>query len=235
MNIINSLGHGDYHLHSSTLSDGLNSIDEIVIRAGLMNYTEIALTDHNREYMDRYGFSARTHYSIIASGRWKNIHNAVRVIFGVEADLLDEKGDICRDIRGVEPEFMVLSCHERIYKGSPGSLKTAYLNAIGRCGPAITLLGHLCAKSLSNELSPKDVQEIVAAANGAGIALELNCANLVNGKTSLPHLRAMLSCCKALYVNSDAHTLHEFQTVRHQGFAYLKENHYPGLLGHEKE
>ncbi|OGR21371.1 MAG: hypothetical protein A3J85_06045 [Desulfobacula sp. RIFOXYA12_FULL_46_16] len=235
MNIINSLGHGDYHLHSSTLSDGLNSIDEIVIRAGLMNYTEIALTDHNREYMDRYGFSARTHYSIIASGRWKNIHNPVRVIFGVEADLLNEKGDICRDIRGVEPEFMVLSCHERIYKGSPGSLKTAYLNAIGRCGPAITLLGHLCAKSLSNELSPKDVQEIVAAANGAGIALELNCANLVNGKTSLPHLRAMLSCCKALYVNSDAHTLHEFQTVRHQGFAYLKENHYPGLLGHEKE
>ena len=90
MNIINSMGHGDYHLHSSTLSDGLNSIDEIVIQAGLMNYKEIALTDHNREYMDRYGFSARTHYSIIASGRWKNIHNPVRVIFGVEADLLNE-------------------------------------------------------------------------------------------------------------------------------------------------
>ncbi|MCM2286612.1 MAG: PHP domain-containing protein [Desulfobacula sp.] len=226
MNIINSMDHGDYHLHSSTLSDGLNSIDEIVIRAGLMNYTEIAITDHNREYMDRYGFSTRTHYSIIASGRWKNIHNPVQVIFGVEADLLNEKGDICRDIQGFEPEFTVLSSHERIYQGSPGSLKTAYLNAIDRYGPAITLLGHLCAKPFSNELSPKDIQEIVAAADRAGIALELNCANLANGKTSLPHLGAMLSCCKSLYVNSDAHTLHEFQTVRHRGFAYLKENHY---------
>jgi histidinol phosphatase-like PHP family hydrolase len=220
------MDHGDYHLHSSTLSDGLNSIDEIVIRAGLMNYTEIAITDHNREYMDRYGFSARTHYSIIASGRWKNIHNPVQVIFGVEADLLNEKGDICRDIQGYEPEFTVLSSHERIYQGSPGSLKTAYLKAIDRYGPAITLLGHLCAKPFSNELSPKDIQEITVAANAAGIALELNCANLANGKTSLPHLWAMLSCCKSLYVNSDAHTLHEFQTVRHRGFAYLKENHY---------
>ena len=226
MNIINSIGHGDYHLHTSTLSDGLNSIDEMVIRAGLMNYTEMAVTDHNREYMDRYGFSARTHYSIIASGRWKNVHNPVRVIFGVEADLLNEEGDICRDIQGFEPEFTVLSSHERIYRGGPGSLKNAYLNAINRYGSKINLLGHLCARPFSNELSPKDIQEIVAAANRAGIALELNCANLANGKTSLPHLGAMLSCCQALYLNSDAHTLHEFQSVRHAGFAYLKENHY---------
>lgn len=44
---MNSFGHGDYHLHSSTLSDGLNSIDEIDIQAGFLNYREIALTDHN--------------------------------------------------------------------------------------------------------------------------------------------------------------------------------------------
>jgi len=226
VNIINSMGHGDYHLHSSTLSDGLNSIDEMVVQAGLMHYTEIAITDHNREYMDRYGFRPHTHYSIIASGRWQNIHNPVRVRFGVEADLLNEKGDICRDIQGFSPDFVILSSHEKVYSGGPGSLKTAYLNAIGRYGSTLNLLGHLCAKSFSNEISPKDIQEIVAAANGAGIALELDCANLANGKTSLPHLEAMLSCCKALYVNSDAHTLHEFQTVRHQGFAYLKENHY---------
>jgi len=226
VNIINSMGHGDYHLHSSTLSDGLNSIDEIVIQAGLMNYKEIALTDHNREYMDRYGFSARTHYSIIASGRWKNIHNPVRVIFGVEADLLNEEGEICRDIQGFSPEFVVLSSHEKIYSGKAGSLKTAYLNAVSRYGSDINLLGHLCARPFSHELCTRDIEEIVTAANTAGIALELNCANLAGGKTSLPHLRAMLSCCKALYVNSDAHTLHEFTTLRHQGFAYLKENHY---------
>ncbi|MCP4762681.1 MAG: PHP domain-containing protein, partial [archaeon] len=47
MKIINEKISGDYHIHSSTLSDGMNSIDEIVIQAGKLNYKEIAITDHN--------------------------------------------------------------------------------------------------------------------------------------------------------------------------------------------
>ncbi len=200
----------------------MNTIDEIVIQAGFLNYRQIAVTDHNREYMDRYGFKSNTHYSIIASNRWKNIHNSVQVIFGVEADLLNENGDICHDIQGFSPEFMILSSHEKIYSGHGDSIKAAYLNAISRYGSRINLLGHLCSKPFSDRLNPKDIEEIVKAANKAGIALELNCANLVNGKTSLPHLNALLSCCDALYVNSDAHTLHEFINMRKEGFAYLK-------------
>ena len=222
---MNSIGQGDYHLHSSTLSDGLNSIDEIVIQAGFLNYREIALTDHNQEYMGRYGFKSNTHYSIIASGRWKNIHNSVQVIFGVEADLLNENGDICNHIQGLSPEFVILSAHEKIYSGNSESLKAAYLNAIKRHGSNINLLGHLCSKQFSDRLSTDDIVKIVTAANTAGIALELNCANLVNDKTSLPHLKAMLSSCNTLYVNSDAHTLHELINLRNKGFAYLKENH----------
>ena len=223
---MNSLGHGDYHLHSSTLSDGMNSIDEIAIQAGLLNYREIAVTDHNQEYMDRYGFRNNTHYSIIASGRWKNIHNPVQIIFGVEADILNEKGDICDQIQGFSPEFVILSAHEKIYSGDRESIKTAYLNAIKRHGSKINLLGHLCSKQFSDQLSTNDMVEIVTTANKAGIALELNCANLMNDKTSLSHLNTMLSCCDALYVNSDAHTLHEFQSLRNEGFTYLRENHY---------
>lgn len=226
MKIMNSIGYGDYHLHSSTLSDGLNSIDEIAIRAGLMNYREIAVTDHNQEYMERHGFKSNTHYSIIASGRWKNIHNSVRVMFGVEADLLNEKGDICDHIQGFFPDFKVLSAHEKIYSGHGESIKTAYLNAIKKHGHKINLLGHLCSKQFSDQISTNDIEEIVNAANKAGIALELNCANLVNGKTSLPHLNALLSSCDALYVNSDAHTLYEFKNMRNKGFAYLKAHHY---------
>jgi len=226
MKIMNSIGHGDYHLHSSTLSDGMNSIDEIAIQAGLINYREIAVTDHNQEYMDRYGFKSNTHYSIIASGRWKNIHNSVQVIFGVEADLINENGDICDHIQGFSPEFVILSAHEKIYSSHGDFIKTAYLNAIKKHGSKITLLGHLCSQQFSDKLSTSDIEEIVNAANMAGIALELNCANLVTGKTSLPHLNALLSSCDALYVNSDAHTLHEFQNMRKKGFAYLKAHHH---------
>lgn len=224
MKIMNSAGYGDFHLHSSTLSDGLNSIDEIAVQAGLMDYTKIAITDHNREYLYRHDFKNNTHYSIIASGRWKNIHNSVEIVFGVEADLLNENGDICHDIQSHFPEFIVLSAHEKIYSGSPGSIKQAYLNAIERHGSKINVLGHLCVKQFADRLTLDDMADIVAAANRAGIALELNCANLTTNKTSLPHLNVMLSACQCLYVNSDAHTLHELKSLRQTGFSYLKDH-----------
>ena len=44
MKIINNKTYGDYHIHSSQLSDGMNSIDEIVVQAGILDYKEIAIT-----------------------------------------------------------------------------------------------------------------------------------------------------------------------------------------------
>ncbi|RLC20460.1 MAG: hypothetical protein DRH93_13625 [Deltaproteobacteria bacterium] len=226
MKIINDKILGDYHLHSSTISDGTNSIDEIVIQAGKLNYQEIAITDHNQEYLDSYNFSAKTHYSIISSGRWKNIHNDVHVIFGVEADLLNENGDICSHIQNIFPEFIILSAHQKMYAGNVMLIKNGYLNAINRYGSKIKLLGHLCSKQFSDHLNTEDIIEIVLAANKAGIPLELNCANLVNQKTCEKNLKPMLSCCDSLYVNSDSHTLFELINVRNEGFNYLKSNDY---------
>ena len=226
MEIINDNSSGDYHIHSSTLSDGMNSIDEIVIQAGKLKYNEIAITDHNQEYLNSYNFNANTHYSIISSGRWKNIHNDVHVIFGVEADLLNETGDICDNIQNITPEFIVLSAHQKMYSGNASLIKNGYLNAINRHGSKIKLLGHLCSQQFFDYLNTKAIIEIVLAANEADIPLELNCANLVNGKTCENNLKTMLSCCKSLYVNSDAHTLFEFINVRNEGFKYLKFNNY---------
>ncbi len=226
MKIINDKTAGDYHIHSSTISDGMNSIDEIVVQAGILDYKEIAITDHNQAYLQRYGFNANTHYSIISSGRWKNIHNSVNILFGVEADLLNEDGDICDKIQNISTEFMILSAHEKIYSGDASLIKQGYLNAIGRHGSKIKLLGHLCSKQFSDYLNTEDIIEIVLAANKAKVPLELNSANLVNDKTCKNNLKAMLSCCKFLYVNSDAHTLYEFINVRNKGFHYLKSNNY---------
>lgn len=226
MKILNDDVSGDYHIHSSSISDGMNSIDEIVIQAGKLKYKEIAITDHNQDYLNGYNFHARTHYNIISSGRWKNIHNAVKIIFGVEADLLNEKGDICDNIQNFSPEFMILSTHKKIYRGKPSKIKEGYFNAIERYGGKIKLLGHLCSKQFSEYLTTKDIIEIVEAAKDAGIPVELNCANLVNGKTCERNLKALLSCCDSLYVNSDAHTLYELVNLRSEGFKYLKMRSY---------
>ena len=222
MKIINSGISGDYHIHSSTFSDGFNSIDEIVIAAGQLGYKEVAITDHSQALLDAYGIAMKTHYDLIDSGRWINIHNKVSVTFGVEADLLNTDGDICDNIQGITPKFVILSAHKKVYSGDLNRIKLAYLNAIERYGKDIDILGHLCNKQIAKFLSTNDIIQIVEAANDSAIALELNCANLVYGKTYLNHLKTMLTHARNLYVNSDSHTMNEFIGLREKGFQFLK-------------
>lgn len=224
--LINDLSYGDFHIHSSTLSDGLNSIDDIALQAGKLGYEQITITDHSQAYMESYGFAKKTHYSIIASGRWQNIHNTVKVNFGVEGDLLSDNGDVCIDIQGITPGFVILSSHKQVYRGNGRTIKQGYLNAINRHGSRIDVLGHLCSRAFEEWLTAEDIIDITECANLKNVALELNCANLKNGKTNPVLLSAMLSCCKNLYVNSDAHTLDEFSRLRAFGFEYLHTKGY---------
>ena len=222
MEIVNPDDIGDFHIHSSTFSDGFNSIDEIVIASGELGYQKIAITDHSQALLDAYGITMKTHYDIITSGRWSNIHNDVKVIFGVEADLLNEKGDICDHIQGSKPEFVILSAHPKVYTGNLKQIKIAYLNVIERYGKDINILGHLCNKQSTNFLSKNDIIEIVEAANALDIAMEINCANFVYGKTDLKKLKTMLDHAKRIYVNSDAHTMNEFINLRKRVSEFLK-------------
>ncbi|MEE9571854.1 MAG: PHP domain-containing protein [Candidatus Neomarinimicrobiota bacterium] len=222
MEIINPGNTGDFHIHSSTFSDGFNSIDEIVIKAGDLGYQKIAFTEHNQALLDVYGIPRKTHYDIIASDRWENIHNNVIVKFGVEADLLNANGDICDQIQGIVPEFIILSAHCKVYSGDLKQMKLAYLNVIKRFGMSINVLGHLCSKQITQYLSANDFIEIIEAANACDIALELNCANLVYGKIDLDKLRIMLDHAQNMYVNSDSHTMNEFINLRKNGFQFLE-------------
>lgn len=222
MQILNPIAYGDYHTHSSNYSDGFNTIDEIVLKAGELGYEEIAITDHSQALLDAYGIAKKTHYEVISGGRWENIYNDVNVIFGVEADLLDGEGNICRDIQGKVPDFVLLSTHKKVFRDSLQQLKKGYLNAIERYGDSIDCLGHLCIKPLTEGLKPAYITEIVEAASKKDIAVELNCSNLAYGKTDLDNLEAMLSACDKLYVNSDAHTMNELISIRQKGFDYLE-------------
>ena len=66
-----------------------------------------------------------------------------------------------------------------------------------------------------------DLNPIIQAANDYGIPLEINCANLHSEKSKLDRLLLLLETADQLYVNSDAHTRYEFETVRDEGFKTL--------------
>jgi len=96
MEIINSETE-DYHIHSLNFSDGMNTVDEIVKYAGEIGLTKIAITDHCQMHLDNRKFHKKNHYNMIE--RWKNVHNNVEVIFGIEDDILNEDGDVSMDIQ----------------------------------------------------------------------------------------------------------------------------------------
>lgn len=216
MRILNP-GPEDFHVHSLCFSDGLNTIDEIARHAAQCGLERIAITDHCQAYLDSRGFARKTTRSAVS--RWRNVHNDVEVIFGVEGDILNRAGDISDDIQGKPGDFLILSAHEKPYADDFASITEAYLNAIRRHADRIAFLGHPCAVYFDQWV---DIDAVTRCANEHGVALELDCANLVNGMTNRGNLTRMLETAECVYVNSDAHTLHELGTARETGLRLLR-------------
>ncbi len=211
----------DCHMHTTTYSDGFNSVDEMVIWAGKAGLNKIAITDHCQFYLDRYGFGKKSHRNI--AGRYKNIHNNVEVTFGVEADIMNPDGDVSLDIQGMPGDFIILSAHKKVFQGTDDQITQAYIKAIERYKDKIAFLGHLCSPYFQDHL---DVDLVIEAALANGIGFELNCANLAYKKTNLANLKKMLTRADRLWVNSDAHTLEDLMNLRHIGYHFLEENGY---------
>ncbi len=216
MKIVNP-GQEDYHIHSINFSDGLNTIDEIVIFAGIFGLKRIAITDHSQALLDRFGYHRRGERTLVK--RWKDIHNSVEVIFGVEGDLLDESGEISDNIQGMVPELIILSAHPDVYQSSKSTITKGYINAIKKHSDRIKFIGHPCS-TYFREFA--NIKEVVKAANDYGVALEINGSNLVNGNTDMKNLQILLENAAKVYVNSDAHTLYELQNARIVAFEHLK-------------
>jgi len=222
MKIINpNFEDGDFHLHSITYSDGMNSIDEIVQFAGKIGLKKIAITDHSQATLSHYGFHPKTFRSL--TRRWRNVHNGVEVIFGVEGDLLNQEGVVSAQIQNRESDFLILSVHESVYVGAPETINKAYIRALEKYHDKIKMLGHPCVRDFEEHLN---IEMLVKLANQYQIPVELNCANLVNQKTNLDNLGKMLKICDTLYINSDAHTLWEMQEMRKVGIKYLQNKKY---------
>lgn len=219
MEIINP-GNEDYHIHSLNYSDGMNTIDEIVKFAGNIGLTKIAITDHCQVHIDKRNFGKKNYYNLIK--RWNNVFNEVDVLFGIEADLLNDEGDVCMDIQGDTSEFILLSSHPvPVYGGDPRNITKGYLNAIERYYNKIKFIAHPCSIYFEEFI---DISAITELCNHHNIPMELNCANLVNKRTNMKNLQRMLEKCNQIFINSDAHTLYEIKTLRAIGFKYLIEN-----------
>ena len=224
--IIN-LDNRDYHMHTSTFSDGIPTFNEIADFAGKIGLTEIAITDHSQAAVDIQreednriiGTSAR--YSM---KHWKNVYNDVNIIIWVEWDLLNDAWDVCFHIQGKEPDFIILSAHKDVYKSPKNTVTDATVRAIDRYHEKIKFIWHPCNNS--DFWKYYDIERLVEVANKYDIGLEMNASKLEAWKTDLDKLDYLLKHTNKIYLNSDAHTLFKLKTSRNFAIEWLKENNY---------
>lgn len=225
MKILN-LDNRDYHIHTSTFSDWLSTIDEIVRFAWEIGLTEIAITDHSQFTIDKaqkkhWFFPAWARYSLKT---WKNVHNDVNVIFWVEGDLINDDWDICSNIQWKEANFLILAAHFEVFEWNPENITNATIKAIERNHERIKFIAHPCNNS--DFWKYYDIEKLVKVANEYNIPLELNAKNLQKWKTNLEKLDYMLKNANEIYINSDAHNLWELKESRKFAINFLKENKY---------
>ncbi len=213
-------------MHTSTFSDGLQTIEELVQFAWKMWLTEIAITDHSQICLD--GF-AKNHKFY----RWwarrsikhrRNMHNDVKVIFGIEWDLINEWWDACFDIQWVEADFCILSAHRDVYQWNPDTVTDATIKAMERYREKIKFIGHPCNNS--DFWKYYDIEKLVTYANKYKIPLEFNAKNLLCGKTNIEKLYYLLTNANSIYLNSDAHTFYHLFESRKFAIQFLKDNWY---------
>lgn len=224
--IIN-LDDRDYHMHTSSLSDGIPTINELVQYAWVMWLKEIAITDHSQVSIDFFRKVKNIwawSVAFYSLKRWWNVYNDVNVIFWVEWDLLNENWDVCFDIQWIEPDFIILSAHKAIYSSNPETVTNWTINAIKRYSDKIKFIWHPCdIKSFGDYY---DIEKLVEIANKYDIPLELNAKNLWRGRSNLEKLDYLLKNTNKIYLNSDAHSLYELKTVRKLAIDFLYKNKY---------
>lgn len=225
MEIIN-LDNSDYHIHSSTFSDWMSTVDEIVKFAWEMWMTEIAITDHSRVSIDSLSnrFKFYPSWARYSLERWENMFNNVKVIFWVEWDLLDEEWNCCFDIQSYEPEFIILAAHSDVYKWDPNKITEATIKAIDKYHKKIKFIAHPCNNN--DFWNYYDIDKLILIANKYNIPIEINAKNLYRWTTNLEKLDIVLKKAKSVYINSDAHNLFELKNVRQEAIKYLKEKKY---------
>lgn len=215
--IVNN-GNMDCHAHTLNFSDGMSSVEEMVAAAASFGIKELWLTDHSDVCYPGTSGDFRTPRYV--ASRWKPLQENIKVIFGVECDLLNEQGDICDTIQGKSSDHLILSVHPDEYTGIPERITEAYVNAIKRHHFRIKFIAHPCALYFGDQVN---IEELVRVANEYDVPLELNCGNLTSGRTKIAKLRYLLNHAKRIYVNSDAHTLQQLRDNRREGFDFLRK------------
>lgn len=226
---------GDYHVHSKFSKDAKSSIEENVQVAVKKGLKQLVTTEH--AFCHSYGIKLKDLNAIKEEVNAVNQKYPVRVLLGLEANLISAKGeiDVPLSIQN-ELDMLVLGCHRGIRfftkpfpfvnffkhlkvkcssKRQIEKNTQAYINAIKTNN--INILAHL------NYGCKVNVEEVGKVAKENNVYIELNGRKNCLSKEEIKTL-VDLKCM--FIVNSDAHEAGRVADC-HKGINIIEKNNIP--------
>ena len=196
----------DTHTHSISSGHAYSSIEEMAKVAREKNFKMLFITDHGPKLP---GASTIIHFRNLKV--IMRYINGVRVVGGVEANIIDYNGKIDIDERTCKRlEYIIASFHNICIKtGDVKEHTNAALNAIKN--PYIDVIGHP-----GNPEFQVDIEKLVLACKDLNKPVEINNHSFKARKGSYNNCMMFLELCKKYEVNivcgSDAHLSYEVGT-----------------------
>jgi DNA polymerase (family 10) len=204
---------GDLHMHT-TETDGMNSIREMAEAAFAHGLKYIAITDHSKNLAMTNGMDDRRALEHVKRIREVDAEMAgrIRVLAGVEVDILGEGELDLADETLAEMDIVVASVHSR-FDQPVEQMTERILRAVEN--PNVRILGHPTGrKVLKRDAYAVHMDTILKRAAQLGVAVEHN-ANPARADLNDLHLRmAKQHGCK-IVANTDAHSTAELDMIRY--------------------
>ena len=202
---------GDFHLHTTVSGDGQSSLEDMVATAIARGYRVMAVTDHAEGTVSGVGREALLEQRGRIRALQARLGDAFRLLHGVELNI-GPAGELDYDLefrRGFD--WCLASVHDH-FELDRAAQTHRVVTAMH--DPTVRMIGHLSARMIGGRPPIElDIDEIAAAAEQTGTALEVNGA-LPRLDLSVEALRRTRGRDVTFVLTSDAHKVEELARVR---------------------
>lgn len=202
---------GDLHVHTDA-SDGHDTIRDMAQAARSLGYEYLAITDHSKRVTIAHGLDEkRLHKQIDAIDRLNATIRGIRILKGVEVDILDDGTLDLSDSVLEELDLTVCSIHSRL--DLPRDKQTErIIRAMDN--PHFTILAHPTGRLINQRAaSDIDMEKVMEAALERGCYLELN-AHPDRLDLDDVHCRMAKDMGLRLVISTDAHAASNLDYMR---------------------
>ncbi|MGI6627244.1 MAG: helix-hairpin-helix domain-containing protein [Bacillota bacterium] len=195
---------GDLHIHT-TWSDGLGSIEQMVLKALELGYSYIAITDHITKIKVINGLNSdKIRAQLAEIDKVSRKYPQIRIFSGAEVDILRDGSLACPDDLLSKLDIVVASIHQDI-GGSDGSGLDRLMKAARN--PNVDIIGHPTGRLIGRRPgNPGDYERLFKLAASNGTVLEVNSSPDRLDLSEELALKAV-SLGARLAVSTDAHSL----------------------------